>query len=155
MSLGRRSALAVLTTAVAALLLAPAASAQDTGPAYTDWNSEQVGFPSNAPASPRANCIDGSDQCIDRTIGEMYRRFHDVVPFCDDNNVFSITYLRVTEDIRTGVDEGFYPDEHWLNYLDAIFARTYFLGSSRRAGGSHSTPVATAPSRGSATCCSR
>ena len=49
-------------------------------------------------------------------------------PFCDDNNVFSLTYLRVTEDIRNGIDEGFYPDKHWINYLDAIFARTYFLG---------------------------
>ena len=50
-----------------------------------------------------------------------------VVPFCDDNNVFSLTYLRVTEDIRNGIHEGFYPDQDWINYLDAIFARTYFL----------------------------
>jgi len=126
--MGRRSALAGLVVTVAAFLLAPAATGQDAGPAYTDWNPEQVGFPSNAPPSSRANCVDGSDQCIDRTIGEMYRRFHDVVPFCDDNNVFSLTYLRVTEDIRAGIHEGFYPDKHWINYLDAIFARTYFLG---------------------------
>ena len=108
-------------------LLTPAASAQDPGPAYTDWNPAQIGFPSNAPTSPRANCVHGSGHCIDRTIGEMYRRFHTVVPGCDDNNVFSLTYIRVTEDIRTAVHEGFYPDEAWLNVQDAQFARSYFL----------------------------
>lgn len=113
--------------AVALLFTPAAASAQDTGPAYTDWNSAEPGFPSNAEPNPRANCDNGADRCIDRTIGEMYRRFHHVVPTCDDNNVFSITYLRVTEDIRTGVDEGFYADPDWLNRLDALFARSYFL----------------------------
>ena len=112
---------------VCLVLLAPAASAQDPGPAYTDWNPEQIGFPSNASTSLRANCVNGSGRCIDRTIGEMYRRFHTVVPGCDDNNVFSLTYIRVTEDIRNAVAEGFYPDEGWLNRQDAQFARTYFL----------------------------
>ena len=108
-------------------LLAPSASAQDPGPAYSDWNPEQIGFPSNASVSPRADCANGSGRCIDRTIGEMYRRFHTVVPGCDDNNVFSLTYIRVTEDIRNAVGEGFYPDEAWLNRQDATFARSYFL----------------------------
>lgn len=116
-----------LATAAIAVAVPAAATAQDAGPAYTDWNEALPGFPSNAQRSNRAECVNGSDRCIDRTIGEMYRRFHRVVPTCDDNNVFSITYLRVTEDIRTGVDEGFYDDENWLNRLDALFARTYFL----------------------------
>lgn len=115
-----------LSTACA-LLVAPAAPAQDPGPAYSDWNPSQIGFPSNASASPRANCVHASGHCIDRTIAEMYRRFNTVVPTCDDNNVFSLTYIRVTEDIRKGLDEGFYPDEGWLSRLDATFARSYFL----------------------------
>ena len=106
---------------------APLASAQDPGPAYTDWNPQQIGFPSNASASPRANCANDSGRCIDRTIAEMYRRFNTVVPTCDDNNVFSMTYIRVTEDIRNAVADGFYPDEAWLNRQDATFARSYFL----------------------------
>lgn len=115
-----------LSTACA-LLVAPAAPAQDPGPAYSDWNPSQIGFPSNASASPRANCVHVSGHCIDRTIAEMYRRFNTVVPTCDDNDVFSLTYIRVTEDIRNAVDDGFYPDEGWLNRQDAMFARTYFL----------------------------
>lgn len=120
--------IAGIAPALASLaLLAPAASAQDPGPAYTDWNPAQIGFPSNASASPRANCVNASGRCIDRTIGEMYRRFNTVVPGCDDNNVFSLTYIRVTEDIRTAGAEDFYPDEAWLNVQDAQFARSYFL----------------------------
>jgi len=125
-----RSTLAGFALALAgALLLALAATApaQDPGPAYDDWNSEQPGYPSNAPISPRAECANGSDRCIERTIGEMWRRFHTVVPSCQDNAVFSLTYLRVTEDIARGVDEGYYDDPRWLNELDALFARPYFL----------------------------
>ena len=124
---GRGRAIAGGLAAALALALPSAATAQDPGPAYSDWNAELPGYPSNAARSVRAECVRGGDACIDRTIAEMWRRFHTVVPSCDDNNVFSLTYLRVTEDIRRGVDEGFYEDEAWLNRLDALFARPYFL----------------------------
>ena len=113
---------------VAACLAVPLATAHPAGAApYEDWNPDLVGFPSNTPDSPRANCAGGADECIDRTIGEMWRRFHTVVPDCDNNNVFSLTYLRVTEDVREGVDAGFWPDLQWINKQDAMFARLYFL----------------------------
>lgn len=119
---------AALAIATALLLaLCAAAPAQDPGPPYTDWNPDQNGYPSNAPRSPRAECAGASDGCIDRTLGEMYRRFHTVVPECDDNQVFSLTYIRVTEDIRNGIAAGYYDDPVWLKQLDALFARPYFL----------------------------
>jgi uncharacterized protein DUF5995 len=112
----------------AALALLPAtASAQDPGPAYDDWNPGWIGFPSNAKRSARGECRSGSSRCINRTIGEMYRRFNTVVPVCDGNAIFSITYIRVTEDIRQAVSDDFYPDVAWLERQDATFARTYFL----------------------------
>jgi len=128
--------------AVVALLAAPA-PAQDPGPAYTDWNPKEIGYPSNAEFSRRAICIHGADPCIDRTLGEMYRRFHTVFPNCDHNAVFSLTYIRVTEDIRNGLDEGFYDDERWLSHLDALFARPYFLAyDNYRAGRTDLVPPA-------------
>lgn len=124
-------------------MLPAAAPAQDPGPPYTDWNAKEPGYPSNAPPSRRANCAGGYRSCIDRTIGEMYRRFHRVVPVCDDNNVFSLTYIRVTEDIRRGLDSGFYEDERWLSHLDALFARPYFLAyDNYRAGRTDLVPPA-------------
>jgi hypothetical protein len=139
-----RNLITGLAPALAAVaLLAAPAPGQDPGPAYSDWNPREIGFPSNAPFSRRANCVRGSDRCIDRTLGEMYRRFHTVVPRCDDNAVFSLTYIRVTEDIRNGLDEGFYDDERWLNHLDALFARPYFLAYDNfRAGRTGLVPPA-------------
>jgi hypothetical protein len=129
--------------AVAALAAPATAAAQDPGPAYDDWNPKWEGFPSNAERSPRAECSNGSERCIDRTIGEMYRRFHTVVPRCDGNAVFSLTYIRVTEDIRRAVAAGFYPDVPWLERQDALFARTYFLAyDSYLAGRTRLVPPA-------------
>ena len=123
---------ALAATVLVALALPAAAPAQAP---YDDWNPELPGFPSNTDESPRANCAGGSDQCIDRTIGEMWRRFHTVIPSCEHNNVFSLTYLRVTEDIREAVDIGFYDDLQWINQQDAMFARVYFLAYDNWAAG--------------------
>src|SRR3712207_5816064 len=65
----------------------------------------------------------------------MYRRFHTVVPRCGHNAVFSLTYTRVTEDIRNGIHEGFYRERSWINPLDAMFARLYFLAYDNWAAG--------------------
>ncbi|MBA2523999.1 MAG: hypothetical protein H0V25_11830, partial [Solirubrobacterales bacterium] len=91
---GRAGSTLGLAIAALVLLVPSGAEAQNPGPAYSDWNAEQIGYPSNAPISSRATCDGGSRGCIDRTLGEMYRRFNTVVPACDDNNVFSLTYLR-------------------------------------------------------------
>ena len=139
-----RNPIATFAAALCCLAaLAPSATAQDPGPPYTDWNPRQIGFPSNAEPNRRADCAGASRRCIDRTLGEMWRRFHTVVPSCDDNNVFSLTYIRVTEDIRAGLDEGFYEDEAWINRLDALFARPYFLAYDNfRAGRTALVPPA-------------
>ena len=124
----KRLLFAALPVAAGLAAIVPAnATAIDVGAPYTDWNPGYIGFPSNVEESKRADCTTGSDDCIRRTIAEMYRRFHATVPVCDDNNIFSLTYTRVTEDIETAVDQGFYPDLYWINHQDAVFARTYFL----------------------------
>lgn len=115
-----------LLALLAALLLLAPAQAQAQAP-YSDWNPDFPGFASNSETNARADCRGGSEECVDRTIGEMWRRFHTVFPPCNHNAIFSLTYLRVTEDIRRAVDSGFYPDLLWINKQDAMFARIYFL----------------------------
>lgn len=124
--MGARATLAKAAVLAGLLTLAAPASAIAQG-GYRDWNPDLIGFPSNTPESAAANCAGGDGGCIDRTIGEMYRRFHEMVPECDHNNVFSLTYLRVTEDVNEAVDEGLYPDLEWIHRLDRMFARVYFL----------------------------
>lgn len=113
--------------AAAAAVLSVALPAPSAAAPYDDWNPGYEGFPSGVERNPRADCASGGDFCIRRTLGEMWRRFHRVVPVCEHNNVFSLTYLRVTEAIRDAVDRGFYEHRRWLNRQDAIFARMYFL----------------------------
>ena len=125
----------VTSTALAACLGAAAPAAAQDAP-YSDWNAAYAGFPSNAGRDAAVDCVAGSRACIDRTVNEMYRRFHTVIPRCDHNAVFSLTYIRVTEDIRRGIDSGFYGSELvWINHLDAIFARIYFLAYDNWAAG--------------------
>lgn len=119
---GTKTALLLIALLAGAALALPAPAG-----AYDDWNRQFIGFPSSSERSFRADCRSGRPACIDRTIGEMWRRFHRVIPGCEHNNVFSLTYLRVTEAIAAADDEGFYPDSEWLQYQDAIFARVYFL----------------------------
>lgn len=131
------------TVLIACLLAWPGAAALAQEAGYDDWNPGYPGFPSDAPRDPAADCASGSDACIHETLEEMRRRFHTVVPVCDHNAVFSLTYLRVTEDIARGVDEGFYPDRPWLARLDRTFARLYFLSYDNWAAGRrHLVPAA-------------
>ena len=129
----------MLAGAVAAVALACAAPAAAAEP-YDDWNPDFIGFPSNSDVSARGKCAGGSDLCIDRTIGEMWRRFHTVQPECGGNAIFSLTYLRVTEDVREGVGEEFWPDHWWINYQDSIFARVYFDTYDNWAAGVEGDP---------------
>jgi uncharacterized protein DUF5995 len=131
---GVRRARAIL--AVCGLVAGGAAPAAAQDAPYADWNAAYAGFPSNAARSASLDCPTGSRACIDRTVDEMYRRFHTAIPRCDHNAVFSLTYIRVTEDIRRGIDSGFYGSELvWINHLDAIFARIYFLAYDNWAAG--------------------
>lgn len=123
-----------MLAATAGLATVPGAAAQDDS-VYVDWNPLFPGFATGYRPSTERDCADGSDTCIDRTIAEMYRRFHTVVPTCDHNAVFSITYIRVTEAIKRAVEEGMYADRRWINHQDAVFARMYYDAYDNWAGG--------------------
>lgn len=125
----RRGAAACACAAAAAPAAAPAAPGQSAP--YVDWPALLP--PLGAPHTPSTvpDCPDGAASCIDRTILEMQRRFHAVVPRCDHRAVFALAYLRVTEDVRDAVNDGLYRDRVWLQQLDAVFARLYFEAYDR------------------------
>jgi hypothetical protein len=57
----------------------------------------------------------------------MTRRFDELEVSCDHNTLFSLTYLRTTEEYRRAVVEpGFFTDPHFVNHQDVVFARYYF-----------------------------
>jgi len=116
----RRACIVVAATA----LMLPAASAAQTP--YIDWPALLPALPIGHTPNTAADCVDGSPACIDRTIEEMKRRLNGVVGVCNHNAVFSLAYLRVTEDVRAATLAGVYKDPVWLAQEDAVFARMYF-----------------------------
>ncbi len=78
------------------------------------------------PSSPD-DCRAGRLQCVDKVIREMTRRFDGLAGVCDNNAIFSLTYLRTTEEYqRAASTAGFFADPAFVTHEDAVFARFYF-----------------------------
>lgn len=71
-------------------------------------------------------CPDGDVACIDAVIAEMQQRLEGYAASCHHRAIFSLAYLRVTENVRGAVADGYFDDPVWLNRLDAVFAELYF-----------------------------
>src|SRR3546814_20362338 len=56
----------------------------------------------------------------------MQERLAGLAESCEHSVIFSLAYLRVTEDVREAVREGDYIDPVWLGQIDAVFAEDYF-----------------------------
>jgi hypothetical protein len=57
----------------------------------------------------------------------MNRRFEPLASSCDHNAIFSLTYLRVTQEYRRTVDSPtFFEDTPFVNHEDRVFAEYYF-----------------------------
>src|SRR5829696_7167335 len=115
-------------TVLVALMLAlawPTVAVAEDAP-FVGWSALLPGL--SLPYDPTSadDCIAGRVQCVDRTIREMTRRFDDLATSCDHAAIFSLTYLRVTEEYRRTVDEPFFDDTPFVNHEDTVFAHYYF-----------------------------
>lgn len=138
MNLKRLVALGALILALGA----PCAAVADDPP-FVGWSAllPSLALPYD-PASPD-DCIAGRSQCVDKTIREMTRRFDPLASSCDHNAIFSLTYLRVTQEYRRTIDEPFFDDTSFVNYEDTVFAHYYFAAyDSWAAGRTENVPPA-------------
>lgn len=71
-------------------------------------------------------CPSGSGRCIDRVIRRMERRLNHLARTCSHSAIFSLAYLRVTENVRDAVRSGYFANRRWLNRVDTVFADLYF-----------------------------
>lgn len=97
------------------------------------------------PATPYTGdvCASGADACIDDVIARMETRLARVAGSCAHSSIFSLAYLRVTENVRDAVRSGYFADRAWLNRVDAVFAELYFDTTARwEAGDRTSIPAA-------------
>jgi Family of unknown function (DUF5995) len=123
--------------ALLALLVLPApvaASAED--PPFVGWTALLPGLTDEYQPNSDNDCAAGRTHCVDAVIREMQRRFDPLAGSCDHDAIFSLTYLRTTEEYRRTIeDPTFFEDTRFVNHEDAVFARYYFEAYDNWAAG--------------------
>ncbi|RNL61288.1 hypothetical protein EFK50_18165 [Nocardioides marmoriginsengisoli] len=71
-------------------------------------------------------CVSGAPQCIEDVITEMEDRLEPLAASCSHDAIFSLAYLRVTQNVKAAADSGYFQDRKWLTQIDAVFAEMYF-----------------------------
>ena len=99
---------------LALLLAAIPVGANAEDPPFVGWAALLPGLTTEYVPSSDNDCAAGRTRCVDAVIREMRRRFDPLATACDHDAIFSLTYLRTTEEYRRTIDE------------DAVFARYYF-----------------------------
>ena len=106
-------------------VLAGPAAADD--PLYLNWATALPATASEYDPSALDDCRSGRIQCVDKVIREMTRRFDGLAAACDHDSLFSLAYLRTTEEYKRAAETpGFFEDTSFVNFEDAVFARYYF-----------------------------
>jgi hypothetical protein len=112
---------------LALLFLAVPAAARAQEPPFLGWSALLPGLTTQYQPSSANDCAAGRTRCVDAVIREMYRRFDPLASSCDHDAIFSLTYLRTTEEYRRSIeDPTFFQDTRFVNHEDAVFARYYF-----------------------------
>ena len=112
---------------LALLVVAAPGVARAEDPPFVEWTALLPGLTSEYVASSDNDCAAGRTRCVDAVIREMRRRFDPLASACDHDAIFSLTYLRTTEEYRRAIeDPTFFEDTPFVNHEDAVFARYYF-----------------------------
>jgi hypothetical protein len=115
--------------ATTALIASPATSGatEYEEPLFVEWSSVLPSYSGTYDPTSSNVCVSGKDQCVDAVIREMERRWRPLDEDCDHNVMFSLMYLRTTEEYqRSALTPGFFTDPAFINHQDAGFAKQYF-----------------------------
>jgi len=123
-----------LVALVVFVLARPAAGGAEDPP-FVGWTSLVPALSIPYDATSPDDCIAGRAPCVDKTVREMTRRFDQLASSCDHDAVFSLTYLRVTEEYRRTIETPFFDDTPFVNYEDTVFAHYYFAAYDAWAAG--------------------
>jgi hypothetical protein len=115
----------VTVVLTAAVLLVPSAARADD-PVFVEWSSYLPSLQLSYDPDSANDCTAGREQCVHSVIREMTKRFDDLAATCDHDALFSLTYLRTTEEYHRFWHEGHFSEPGWLNHYDAVFASYYF-----------------------------
>jgi hypothetical protein len=120
----------------------PATASAQTS--FVDWSSFLPATSTQYEPTSEDDCTAGRIQCVDKVIREMTKDFDRLAEACDHNAIFSLAYLRTTEEYKRAVTEpGFFEDPNFVNHEDAVFASYYFKPlNAYRAGDRAAVPQA-------------
>jgi hypothetical protein len=140
---GRATAL-LITGLLVVTILAAGGPAAAEDPPFVPWSSILPTLSSGFDPTSSNICVSGKLRCVDAVIAEMQRRFKPQAKACNHDAVFSLTYLRTTEEYRrAATTPGFFSDAAFVNHEDAVFARYYFDHYDHwHAGRTDKVPVA-------------
>ena len=145
----RARSLAVVVGALVAittLIASPTSSSAEEyeTPMFVEWSSLLPSFAGTYDPTSSNVCVSGRNQCVDAVIREMDRRWRPLDRDCDHNVMFSLMYLRTTEEYqRSALTPGFFTDPNFINHQDAGFAKQYFdAWDAYRRGDLAATPDA-------------
>ena len=128
----------------AALLVARPAPAPAADPPFVGWPTLLPSFATSYAPSSADDCVAGRLQCVDAVLRQMNKRFDPLAASCDHDAIFSLSYLRTTEEYKRAVQEpGFFTDPAFINHEDAVFAAFYFAAyDAWHSGAQASVPAA-------------
>jgi hypothetical protein len=131
-----RSVMRLVLAAVAVFALVLPATAVAEDPPFVGWSALLPGLSLPYDADSPDDCVAGRVQCVDKVVRQMTRRFDSLASSCDHDAVFSVTYLRVTEEYRRTVEgPTFFEDTPFVNHEDVVFANYYFAAYDAWAAG--------------------
>ncbi len=121
----------VLLLVTAVLLMLVASNPSDAGasdyddPFFLNWPTFVPSSATTYTVSQTNDCASGKNQCVDKVIREMTKRYNRLG--CDHDSTFAFTYLLTTEEYRKAVqDPNFFSDNAFINHQDALFGDYYF-----------------------------
>jgi hypothetical protein len=123
----RRLTLRLALPAFLVLALAWPAAAVAEDPPFVGWSALLPGLSIPYDTASPNDCVAGRVQCVDQVVREMTKRLDPLASSCDHDAIFSLTYLRVTEEYRRTIESPtFFDDTPFVNHEDAVFAGYYF-----------------------------
>jgi hypothetical protein len=134
--------LALPALLVLALAWPAAAVAED--PPFVGWSALLPGLSIPYDTTSPNDCVAGRVQCVDKVVRQMTNRLDPLASSCDHDAIFSLTYLRVTEEYRRTIESPtFFDDTPFVNHEDVVFAGYYFAAyDAWKAGRTAEVPPA-------------
>jgi hypothetical protein len=123
----RRLNLRLALWALVLLALAWPAAAAAEDPPFVGWTALLPGLSIPYDTTSPDDCVAGRVQCVDKVVRQMTQRLDPLASSCDHDAIFSLTYLRVTQEYRRTIESPtFFDDTPFVNHEDVVFAGYYF-----------------------------